>query len=66
MDSKRIPSISDVQAALSHLNTGQLTRLSELSGVPFTTIYKIKRGEVRNPGIGTVRKFAPHIEAAKG
>ena len=39
----------------------QVGRLAELSGVPATTIYKIKRGETENPGIETVRKFMRHV-----
>jgi len=39
----------------------QLERLEELSGVPATTIYKIKRGETENPGVETLRRFLPHI-----
>lgn len=42
----------------------QLEKLAELSGVPMTTIYKIKLGDTENPGLETVRKFAPHIAAA--
>ena len=57
-------SAEQVQAALAPLSLKQVDRLAELSGVPATTIYKIKRGETENPGIETVRKFLPHIEAA--
>lgn len=53
-----------VRAALAPLTLRQLDRLAELSGVPATTIYKIKRGETSNPGIETVRRFLPHINAA--
>lgn len=57
-------SAEQVQAALAPLSLKQVDRLAELSGVPATTIYKIKRGETENPGIETVRKFMPHIKAA--
>ncbi len=43
----------------------QLEKLAELSGVPFTTIYKVKRGETTNPGIETVRQFMPYVGTAK-
>ena len=56
-----VPSAEEVRAALAPLSLRQLERLSELSGVPATTIYKVKRGETENPGIETVRKFAPFI-----
>jgi predicted transcriptional regulator len=59
-----IPGADQVRAALAPLTLRQLDRLAELSGVPATTIYKIKRGETENPGIETLRKFVPHISAA--
>lgn len=59
---KHIPSAEEVRAALAPLSLKQLDKLAELSGVPVTTIYKVKRGETENPGIETVRRFAPFIE----
>jgi predicted transcriptional regulator len=59
-----IPSAEAVRAALAPLSLKQLEKLAELSGVPFTTIYKVKRGETRNPGIETLRQFMPHLQAA--
>lgn len=56
-----IPGAADVREALAPLTLRQLDRLAELSGVPATTIYKIKRGETENPGIETLRKFLPHV-----
>lgn len=61
---KPLLSAEQVQAALAPLSVKQLDHLAELSGVPATTIYKIKRGETTNPGIETVRKFMPHVQAA--
>lgn len=60
-----IPSAADVRAALLPLTLRQIERLSGLSGVPATTIYKVRLGETANPGIETVRKFLPHIDAAR-
>jgi hypothetical protein len=60
-----IPSVADVQAALQPLTLKQIDALGSLSGVPWTTIYKIKRGETENPGIETVGKFLPFIEQVK-
>lgn len=57
------PSIDDVRLSLSTLNLKQLEALAIASGVPFTTIYKIKRGETENPGLETLRKFMPHVAA---
>jgi predicted transcriptional regulator len=58
-----IPSAEAVRAALAPITLKQLERLYELSGVPVATLYKIKRGEIVNPGIDTVGKFMPHIGA---
>lgn len=59
-----IPRAEDVRAALAPFTLKQLDRLYELSGVPVPTLYKIKRGEIANPGIETVAKFLPHVDAA--
>lgn len=59
-----LPSAEEVRSHLAPLTMKQIGRLSELSGVPSTTIYKIKRGETDNPGMETVRKFLPHIASS--
>lgn len=46
---------------LAPLTMRQIDELSELSGVPSPTIYKIKLGTTENPGIDTVRRFLPHV-----
>jgi hypothetical protein len=56
-----IPSAEDIRAALAPLSMKQLDALERLSGVPATTIYKIKRGETVNPGIETLGKFMPFV-----
>lgn len=61
---QNIPSAEQVRQALRPLNLRQVDVLARLSGVPATTIYKIKRGETKNPGIETLRDFFPHISAA--
>lgn len=61
---KTIPSANQVRIALADLTMRQIDRLSELSGVPPTTIYKIKLGATTNPGIDTVRKVLPHLAKA--
>jgi hypothetical protein len=60
-----IPPIDDVRRQLGPLTMRQLAVLEALSGVPATTIYKIKLGTTANPGTETVRQFLPHIDAAK-
>lgn len=63
------PSADDIRAALSGLTMRQMDELAGLSGVPATTIYKIKRGETKDPGINTCQKIVealprmPAVEA---
>lgn len=59
----QIPSIEEVRATLAPISMKQLEALSQASGVPWTTIYKIKLGVTPNPGIETVRRFMPHLQA---
>ena len=61
-----IPSADDLREALSPMKYVHLQRLSSLSGVPFHTLLKIRDGDTENPGLETVRKFAPHIAEALG
>jgi predicted transcriptional regulator len=63
MNSPVVPSISEVRALLAPLTLKQIDELAALSGVPATTIYKIKLADTENPGIETVRKFLPHVAA---
>ena len=60
-----IPSAEDIRASLELLTLRQIDRLSELSGVPVGTIRRIRYAQTPNPGVETVRKFVPHIDAAK-
>ena len=64
MDHHTIPSSDAVREALQPLSRQQLIRLASLSGVPFTTLQKIARGETADPRLDTVRCFMPHIKAA--
>lgn len=59
-----IPSAAELQSRLSGLSHAQMQRLARLSGVPFTTLWKIKAGPTTNPGIDTVRKFVGLIDEA--
>ena len=58
-----IPSAADVSARLTRLSRAEVQRLADASGVPFHTLLKIRSGETSNPGIETVRLFAPHLDA---
>lgn len=60
----KTPTSEQVRALLAPFNLKQLEALAALSGVPFTTLYKIKRADTENPGIDTVHKFLPHVAAA--
>ncbi len=60
-----IPPVSDLQNILVGLGHAQLQELARLSGVPFTTIWKIRSGETKNPGIETVRMWLPHVARAQ-
>lgn len=61
-----VPSVEAVREALAGLTLKQIERLGELSGVPWSTIYKIKRGETRDPGMDTCGRFMPHVDVARG
>lgn len=62
--SMQIPSVSDVKRGLESLSHAGVQELSRVSGVPFTTIWKIRDGTTENPGMETVRKFWTHIQGA--
>lgn len=66
MDAMTIPAVSDLSAELRALNLKQIDALAALSGVPAPTLVKIRNGHTLNPGLETVRKFLPHLGAAKG
>ena len=53
------PPITEVRSFLEALGHAQVQELSGTSGVPFTTLWKIRDGTTTNPGIETVRKFYP-------
>jgi predicted transcriptional regulator len=59
-----LPTMDEVKAELGKLTIRQTDRLAELSGVPASTIHKIRYGATENPGVETLRKFLPHIPAA--
>ena len=63
MDAIDIPSAADVRDRLTRLSHAQMKALAASSGVPFTTLWKVRTGETKNPGVETVRQFWPHIPA---
>lgn len=48
---------------LEPFDNAQLQRLSELSGVPFTTLWNIRAGETKNPRLETVRELLAQIKS---
>ena len=59
----QFPPFDDIKARLAGLSHQQLRYLSRGSGVPYTTLLKVRNGPTTNPGIETVRKFWPKVEA---
>lgn len=60
-----IPTVAFIQGELKNLEHADVRRLATLSGVPFSTIWKIREGTTKNPGIQTVAQFASHICLAR-
>jgi predicted transcriptional regulator len=52
-----IPPVEEVSRRLKSLTGAQLETLANGSGVPVSTLWKIRIGATPNPGIETVRKF---------
>lgn len=60
-----IPTPDQVRAALVGLKHAQVQDLALRSGVPFTTLWNIRSGITKNPGIKAVHQFFPLISAVK-
>lgn len=58
-----IPSAEQVRQLLVPLRRAELMALSSRSGVPFTTAWKVRSGETRNPGIETCRQLVHNLAA---
>lgn len=52
-----IPPLTMVVSRLSKLDEAGLRRLAAESGVPYSTIRKIRYGVTKDPGLETCRKF---------
>lgn len=50
-----IPTATEVRERLASLGHAEMQALARASGVPFTTLWKIRSGETPNPRIETVR-----------
>lgn len=62
MNASTIPPVTEIRGLLEKLGHAQVHELARASGVPFTTIWKVRSGETGNPGIETVRKWMPHLK----
>jgi predicted transcriptional regulator len=56
-----IPSAADLRAMLLALGHAQMQQMAARSGVPFTTLWKLRSGETDNPRLETVRSLLPHL-----
>ena len=56
-ETANIPPIARVREKLGGLTKAQLEKISDASGVPTSTLMKIRHGVTQNPGIETVRAF---------
>ena len=61
----QLPSARQVRAELAQLSHAQVQALSKASGVPFTTLWNVRSGTTKNPGIETCAQFLPHIEVVR-
>jgi predicted transcriptional regulator len=59
MPKPNIPSAEHVRHALQALTYAQTAELARISGVPFTTLWKVRSGETTDPRLETVRQFFP-------
>jgi len=57
-----MPTVDEVKAALAALSHAQIQELAVLSGVPFMTLWNVRKGTTENPGLKTVNKFLPFVD----
>lgn len=56
-----IPSAAVVRGMLQELSWPDVKAMCASTGAPFTTIWKLRGGQTRNPGIETVRLIWPAL-----
>lgn len=61
----KIPTAAEIRGLLESVSHAQMQDLAVRSGVPFTTLWKIKNGETENPRIETVGQFFHLIPEVK-
>lgn len=57
-----LPTAEALRQRLGALRNAEIEALSRRSGVPASTLWKIRSGITTNPGIETVRKFIVELE----
>lgn len=63
---QKIPTAAEIRGRLALIGHAQTQELAKISGVPFTTLWKIRNGVTENPRIETVGQFFHLIESVKG
>lgn len=58
--------LASVLARLSAVRSPDLPRVAEGSGVPESTVRKLRYGEVKNPRVHTVQALHDYFEGAQG
>jgi hypothetical protein len=58
-----IPSTEDLRQKLLKLSWSEVRAICKRTGVPVTTVWKVRTGETVTPGIETVRAIWPHLSA---
>lgn len=56
-----IPAVAEVRAKLGGLAHAECKALATRTGVPFTTLWKIRSGETSDPRLETVRAIWPDL-----
>lgn len=59
-----IPTASAVRERLQRLSHAAARKLAASSGVPFTTLWKIRTGDTADPRLETVRAIWPELIGA--
>jgi hypothetical protein len=60
-----IPTPVEVRDALRKYTHAEIVDLSGRSGSPVPTLWRIRSGQTKNPGIGTVLQFWPFIRRVR-
>ena len=58
-----IPPPEEVRRRLELLSWAETQELCKRTGVPFTTVWKLRQGETTNPRIETLRAIWPDLQA---